>query len=98
MNSTITDQMDHTENPMCSAKIDQMRLRRAMLLPPFCHACRSSGSQPEISCERGRDAGRDGGARLVCGAVISTSLLKSFARARHCAVGERPGLYIHAQV
>ena len=27
MNNTMTDQMDHTEKPMCSAKIDQMRNR-----------------------------------------------------------------------
>jgi hypothetical protein len=38
VNSTITDQTDHTEKPMCSAKIDQMRLRRAILLSPFSHA------------------------------------------------------------
>jgi len=27
MNSTITDQIDQTEKPTCSAKIDQIRLR-----------------------------------------------------------------------
>ena len=32
MNSTITDQMDQTEKPTCSAKIDQIRLRLAIFL------------------------------------------------------------------
>src|SRR4051794_28935517 len=33
MNSTITDQIDHTEKPTCSAKIDQIKLRLATRLP-----------------------------------------------------------------
>ena len=32
MNSTITDQMDQIEKPTCSANIDQIRLRFAILL------------------------------------------------------------------
>src|SRR5690242_14480506 len=45
MNSTITDQMDHTEKPICSATTDQIRLRRAMFLLPASQAATSSGSQ-----------------------------------------------------
>ncbi|SLH84269.1 Uncharacterised protein [Mycobacteroides abscessus subsp. abscessus] len=45
MNSTITDQIDQIENPTCSAKTDQIRLRRAMCLPPASHASTSSASQ-----------------------------------------------------
>jgi hypothetical protein len=45
MNSTITDQIDHTEKPICSATMDQMRLRRATFFPPACQAPTSSGSQ-----------------------------------------------------
>ena len=52
MNSTITDQMDQTENPMCSAATDQIRLRRAIFLLPASHAAVSSGSQSGRRCER----------------------------------------------
>ena len=45
MNSTITDQMDQTEKPICSATTYQIRLRRAMFLLPASHAGTSSGSQ-----------------------------------------------------
>src|SRR3954470_17333804 len=45
MNSTITDQMDQTEKPMCSATTDQIRLRRAIFLLPASQAATSSGSQ-----------------------------------------------------
>src|ERR1700720_1110482 len=45
MNSTITDQIDQTEKPTCSAKIDQIRLRLAILAPPASQASTSSASQ-----------------------------------------------------
>src|SRR3954454_9895689 len=32
-NNTMTDQIDHTENPMCSDRIEKIRLRRAILAP-----------------------------------------------------------------
>src|SRR5579875_76164 len=53
MNSTITDQIDQTEKPTCSATTDQIRLRRAMFLLPASQATTSSGSQSVIKCERG---------------------------------------------
>ncbi|SUA42287.1 Uncharacterised protein [Nocardia africana] len=49
MNSTITDQIDHTENPTCSATTDQIRLRRAILLPPASQAATSSASHCSMS-------------------------------------------------
>src|SRR5271170_5351339 len=48
MNSTITDQIDHTEKPTCSAKIDQIRLRRAIFAPPLFQASSSSASQSSM--------------------------------------------------
>src|ERR1044072_769272 len=48
MNRTITDQMDHTEKPTCSAKMDQIRLRLAIRLPVLSHASTSSASQCSI--------------------------------------------------
>src|ERR1700730_10601753 len=45
MNSTITDQIDQTEKPTCSATIDQIRLRLAILAPPASQASTSSASQ-----------------------------------------------------
>ena len=51
MNSTITDQMDQTEKPMCSAATDQIRLRRAMFLLPASQATTSSGSQSVMRCD-----------------------------------------------
>src|SRR5690349_12892720 len=45
MNSTMTDQIDQTEKPTCSAKIDHIRLRRAVLAPPASQAATSSASQ-----------------------------------------------------
>jgi hypothetical protein len=60
MNSTITDQMDQTEKPMCSATMDQIRLRRAILLPPFRHASRSSASHAEMCRARRCAAGGAG--------------------------------------
>src|SRR5665811_1156331 len=41
-------QISQTENPICSATIDQMRLRRAMTLPLEFQNASSSGSQSEI--------------------------------------------------
>src|SRR5438270_997718 len=41
-------QISQTENPMCSATIDQMRLRRAMTLPLDSQNFSSSGFQSEI--------------------------------------------------
>src|SRR5215212_7036560 len=45
MKSTITDQIDQIEKPTCSAKIDQIRLRLAILAPPASQASTSSASQ-----------------------------------------------------
>ena len=45
MNSTITDQIDQIEKPTCSAKIDQIRLRLAILAPPASQVSTSSASQ-----------------------------------------------------
>src|SRR5437762_1414374 len=41
-------QSSQIEKPRCSAKIDQMRLRRAMALPLDCQNFSSSGFQSEI--------------------------------------------------
>src|SRR5216684_8134285 len=41
-------QISQTENPICSATIDQMRLRRAMALPLVFQNVSSSGFQSEI--------------------------------------------------
>src|SRR5579863_5852764 len=41
-------QINQTENPMCSATIDQIRLRRAITLPLVSQKVRSSGFQSEI--------------------------------------------------
>jgi hypothetical protein len=41
-------QISQTEKPMCSATIDQIRLRRAMNLPLEFQNCVSSGFQSEI--------------------------------------------------
>src|ERR1700681_3017305 len=41
-------QISQTENPICSATIDQMRLRRAMTLPLEFQNVSSSGFQSEI--------------------------------------------------
>jgi hypothetical protein len=51
MNSTITDQIDQTEKPMCSAMTDQIRLRRAMYLLPASQAAVSSGSHSVMRCD-----------------------------------------------
>src|SRR5918999_3801661 len=45
MNSTSTDHTVHTENPMCSEKIEKMRLRRATLAPVCDQNSGSSGRQ-----------------------------------------------------
>src|ERR1700730_239191 len=44
-------QISHTENPMCSATIDQIRLRRATNLPLEFQNVSSSGFQSEIQVE-----------------------------------------------
>src|SRR5579863_2069639 len=41
-------QISHTENPMCSATIDQIKLRRAVTLPLVSQKVGSSGFQSEI--------------------------------------------------
>ena len=46
---TVTiDQITHTENPRCSARIEKTRLRRATLRPPPSQNAGSSGSQWSI--------------------------------------------------
>jgi hypothetical protein len=42
--------------PMCSAKIEKIRLRRAMLRPVASQNCSFSGSQWSIQCPRRRRA------------------------------------------
>ena len=49
MKSTMTDQIDQIEKPMCSVVTDQTRLRRAMSLLPASQASSSSGSQPRMT-------------------------------------------------
>src|ERR1700755_975746 len=44
-------QISQTENPMCSATIDQIRLRRAMVLPVVFQNVSSSGFHSEIQVE-----------------------------------------------
>src|SRR5918997_2216488 len=48
MNNTRTDQTVHIENPMCSATIENHRLRFATRLPVFSQNPGSSGSQWSI--------------------------------------------------
>ena len=45
MKSTRTDQTVHSENPMCSEKIENHRFRFATRLPVFSQNTGSSGSQ-----------------------------------------------------
>src|SRR6476469_2601862 len=45
MNRTITDQIDQIEKPTCSARIEKIRLRLAILAPPASQASTSSASQ-----------------------------------------------------
>ncbi len=40
----------HTEKPMCSAKIEKIRLRRAIGRPTLAQNCGSSGRQSSIQC------------------------------------------------
>ena len=46
--AALTLQRSQTEKPRCSAKIDQIRLRRAIFLPPFSQNASSSGRQSSI--------------------------------------------------
>ncbi len=48
MNSTSTDQMLQMEKPMCSDRIEKIRLRRATCLPLDSQNSSFSGSQPSI--------------------------------------------------
>jgi len=48
MNRTNTDHMLQMEKPMCSVKIEQIRLRRATQAPPSLQKVRSSGRQSAI--------------------------------------------------
>ncbi len=49
---TTMVQMTQTLNPMCSAKIESARLRRAILRPPPAQNCSLSGSQWSIQWPR----------------------------------------------
>src|SRR5690348_3204042 len=53
MKSTITDQIDQIEKPMCSVATDQTRLRRATFLLPASQAAVSSGSQSRMTRDLG---------------------------------------------
>ena len=48
MNSTRTDQSVQTENPMCSERTENSRLRFAIFRPVRCQKLSSSGSQWSI--------------------------------------------------
>src|ERR671924_314190 len=50
--STKTDHIVHTENPRCSEKIENARLRRAMRLPVVSQKVVSSGRQSSIQWGR----------------------------------------------
>ena len=58
-------QSSQTEKPMCSAKIDQIRLRRAIGRPVLSQNCGSSGSQWSIQRGRAAGAGLRGGVVVV---------------------------------
>ncbi len=58
MNGTSTDQMLHTEKPMCSEAMEAQRLRRATWRPVSSQNRRSSGSQWEIRSPTARGARR----------------------------------------
>src|SRR5215208_8125798 len=80
MNSTITDQIDQTEKPMCSAATDQIRLRRAMFLLPASQATTSSGSQSVIECDMPTTLGT-----LYCAkAPRDNPAVKFRSRSRRC--------------
>src|SRR5258708_3204710 len=69
-------QISQTENPMCSATIDQMRLRRAMTLPLVFQNVSSSAFQSEIQ------AGFEVGFGVLIGNFLSEE-----ARHRHRGIG-----------
>src|SRR5687768_6351017 len=71
-NSTSTDHRLQIEKPMCSAKIEKNRLRRATRLPVESQKCGSSGRQSSIHRPRrgGTKEGSDGGATVVAGAPV----------------------------
>src|ERR1700761_8751499 len=48
-------QISHTEKPICSATIDQIRLRRATILPVVFQNVSSSGLQSESQVEFGAE-------------------------------------------
>src|SRR4051812_36259878 len=84
MNSTITDQMDQIEKPMCSATTDQIRLRRAMYLLPASHATVSSGTQSVMRCDMSPTLGT-----LYCPKVPRDNPVVNFRsplRGRSCEV------------
>jgi hypothetical protein len=78
MNSTITDQIDQTEKPMCSAATDQIRLRRAMFLLPASQATTSSGSQSVMRYDMRTTLGT-----LYCAKTPRDNLAVKFRSPRH---------------
>ncbi|GAC1379485.1 MAG: hypothetical protein NVSMB48_03120 [Marmoricola sp.] len=62
--AALTLQITHTEKPMCSEKIEKIRLRRATCRPPLFQNVGSSGSQCAIQRPR-----EDAGAVFDSGAV-----------------------------
>ena len=63
-NSTSTDHSDHTEKPMCSVKIEKIRLRRATGAPVVAQKLGSSGRQSSIQRPvTGDRLGDEGGLR-----------------------------------
>src|SRR6478609_9389895 len=81
-NAELTLQISQTEKPRCSAKIDQIRLRRATCLPPPSQNSGSSGRQSSIQRPpRARVAGGASGRESVV--VMRPTLgAGSFARLR----------------
>src|SRR5271155_632872 len=92
-------QISQTEKPICSATIDQMRLRRATNLPVVSQNFGSSGFQSEIQdvCMRmslflsGRSAAV-GRSRKRCAKLIALKNRRfSLCSAEICAAGGRQG-------
>src|SRR5918998_6044857 len=87
MNNTRTDQTVHIENPMCSAKIENHRLRFATRLPVFSQNPGSSGSQWSI--HRPPRAGLTGAAGFISVVLIVPPELvgtMSDAKCRLCSL------------
>ena len=81
MNSTSTDHSDQIENPMCSERTENHRLRLAIFLPVRSQNDGSSGRQSSIQRPRRRPPEAPGGE--VSGAVV-TFVPPRWSRAGRC--------------